>query len=192
MANKIVIPVSSSSTNTELVPSRIVIPVSSSSTSTEPAPSLIVIPVSSSYTSTESVPSKIVIPVSSSSSSSASTEEEVTSQPKKREHRSWYHDNLFMILKTMAALRRRNVDILPEAQETLKVLNDGNMLFRRGIHVRELSNEICKLRKKFKDTIAIKPRPSPRRWRLSRNRIEKKLFQESAEVWPELLEAAAN
>jgi hypothetical protein len=108
----------------------------------------------------------------------------------KREHRSWYHDDLFMILKTMADLRRRNMGVLPKARETLKILNDGNMLFRRGVHVRELSNKICKFRKKFKDTIAIKP--LPRRWRLSRNRIEKKLFQESAEVWPELLEAAAN
>jgi hypothetical protein len=95
-----------------------------------------------------------------------------------------------MILKTMADIRRRNMGILPKARETLKVLNDGNMPFGRGVHVGELSHKICNLRNYFKKTIAIKPRL--RRWFLSRNHIAKKLFQESAEVWPELLQAAAN
>ncbi|KAL6653243.1 hypothetical protein ACP70R_012168 [Stipagrostis hirtigluma subsp. patula] len=154
-----------------------------SSSGPGPAPRKVVVVLSSSPAA---VP---ILPVSSPSDGGGGGGDEATSRRKRKaRYRCWDIDDELKVLRTMAKLRKENLDELPPASWLFEALDGGRALRQRGVHVTELSQKVYHLKNKFRKAAAKSAANGGRRPAMYRNR---ELYEISKEVWPDLLEAAA-
>ncbi|CAL5018752.1 unnamed protein product [Urochloa decumbens] len=125
---------------------------------------------------------------SDSGGSSVHSIVDVSSDDEATSKRRWSLEDERAVLATIADLRMRvNGGMIPPASAILDELRRNGALTRCGVSARKLSRKVYNLRRKFA-TSAKKAAANGGKLKRRTKHRDKKLYEESQDVWPEMLE----
>ncbi|CAL5034174.1 unnamed protein product [Urochloa decumbens] len=141
----------------------------------------------SSFPRNQHAAATITISSDDSGGSSVHSIVDVSSDDEATSKRKWSREDERAILATIADLHSVNGGVIPPSSAILDELRVNGALGRPGTSSRELSKKVYNMRRKFA-TSALKAAANGGKLKPRTKHRDKKLYEESQDVWPEMLE----